>query len=105
MKILNRKNLYVDNGGELEYYILRESAGEYTAHAFRIMEDGETWKHWEMRVEVTPEMLETAINSYGSEDADFLAALDELQQWPPEPEELTKDEKENFTKNLLTQEA
>lgn len=92
------ENLYVDNGGEVEYYILRESEDEYIAHAFRQGDD--SWKHWEMPVTVTDEMLAEAVEAYGPEDAEFLAAMDELQQWPLEPEEITEEEKQDIINNL-----
>lgn len=92
------KNLYVDNGGAVEYYILRESKDEYIAHAFQ--QDWDTWKHWEMAVTVTAEMTEAATKMYGPEDAEFLAAMDELQQCPLEPEAITEEEKQDIVNKL-----
>ena len=80
---------------------MRESEDEYIAHAFRRDEDIEDiWKHWEMHVTVTDEMLTAAAESYGPEDVEFLAAMDELQQCPLEPEEITKEEKQDIINNL-----
>ena len=92
------ENLYVDNGGEVEYYILRESEGEYIAHAFR--QDGDVWKHWKNLVIVTEEILANAVETYGPEDAYFLAAMEDLQQWSPGPEELTDGEKQDIINSL-----
>lgn len=41
-----------------------------------------------------------AKESYGEEDAEFLAAMDELQRCPPEPENITEEEKEKIINNL-----
>ena len=95
------ENLYVDDGGAVEYYILRESEDEYIAHAFRRDEDIEDiWKHWEMHVTVTDEMLTAAAESYGPEDVEFLAAMDELQQCPLDPEAITEEEKQDIIDSL-----
>lgn len=46
-----------------------------------------------MPVTVTDEMTEAAAKMYGPEDAEFLAAMDELQQCPLDPEAITEEEK------------
>lgn len=92
------KDLYMDNGGEVEYYIHKNSQNEFLSHAFQYSEG--MWKHYEKEVTVTDEMLSMAKESYGEEDAEFLAAMDELQQCPPEPENITEEEKEKIINNL-----
>ena len=90
--------IYADDGGEAEYFIVRESADEYTAHAFQQDRDG--WKHWEMAVTVTTDMLAAAVESYGPENAGFLAAMDELQQWGTEPVKISDEEKSDILERI-----
>lgn len=92
------KRIYADDGGEIEYFVIRESADEYSAHAFQ--QDGDGWKHWEMAVTVTVDMLAAAVESYGPENAGFLAAMDELQQWGPEPVKISDEEKSDILKRI-----
>ena len=92
------KKIYADDGGETEYFIVRESADEYTAHAFQ--QNGDGWKHWEMAVTVTADMLAAAAESYGPENAGFLAAMDELQQWGPEPVKISDEEKSDILERI-----
>lgn len=53
-----------------------------------------------MPVTVTDEMTEAAAKMYGPEDAEFLAAMDELQQCPLDPEAITEEEKQDIIDSL-----
>lgn len=87
--------LYVDESGEGKYYVTRTGKDRYTAHCLQEIKGGK-WLHWEKKVEVTKEMLEAAIKLYGPGNAAALAAMLDLQHWPPEAVAITEEEKQGL---------
>ena len=90
------KKIYTDIGGECEYYIIKLSDTSFESHGLQPCEDG--WKHYEMTSEITEEDIKKAAEQYGEEDAEFLAAMDDLQYWCDSYEILTEEEKEDLVK-------
>lgn len=87
--------LYVDESGEGKYYVTRTGKDRYTAHCLQETGGGK-WLHWEKVVKVTKDMLEAAIKLYGPGNAAALAAMLDLQHWPPEAVAITEEEKQSL---------
>ena len=51
-----------------------------------------------MNSEITEDDIKKAAEQYGEEDAEFLAAMDDLQYWCDSYEILTEEEKEDLVK-------
>ena len=51
-----------------------------------------------MTSEITEDDVKKAADQYGEEDAEFLAAMDDLQNWANDYELLTDEEKEDLVK-------
>lgn len=92
------KKLYKDLGGECEYYIIKEGKNRFSSHGFEPCEEG--WKHYQRDCELTDEDIENASDRYGTEDADFMAAMDDLQSWCYDYEVITGKEKEEIIKEI-----
>lgn len=90
------KKIYTDIGGECEYYIIKLSDTSFESHGLQPCGDG--WEHYEMTSEITEEDIKKAAEQYGEEDAEFLAAMDDLQNWANDYEFLTDEEKEDLVK-------
>ena len=93
------KKIYTDIGGECEYYIIKLSEKRFESHGFQPCDDG--WKHYERISEITEYDIKSAAQQYESENAEFLAVMDDLQNWENDYEILTDEEKEIVVNELI----
>ena len=88
------KKLYKDIGGECEYYIVKTGEKSFTSHCFEPYEEG--YKYYQKDCFLTVDDIERASCQYGEEDAEFTAAMDDLQYWCTDYDFVTAEEKKEI---------